>query len=55
MKKIKYITIIFTFSYLLNACSFGSETYVDSSQTIKQDQTTIEDLPDDWSAGKENQ
>lgn len=45
MKKIKYITIIFTFSYLLNACSFYSKNHVDNTQNIKPEETNIENLP----------
>lgn len=45
MKKIKYIGIIFAFSYLLNGCGFISKTHADISQNIKQEETTIENLP----------
>ena len=47
MKKIKYIGIIFVFSYLLNGCDFISKTHADISQNIKLKETNIENLPND--------
>lgn len=46
MKKIKIISIIFTSNYLLNACSFTSQSSLDSPQNIKQKETIVESLPD---------
>ena len=46
MAKLKFIIIVTVFNYFLNACSFGSETYADSSQNIKQDKTKIGNLLD---------
>ncbi|MGD1919853.1 MAG: hypothetical protein ACFCAD_13760 [Pleurocapsa sp.] len=46
MEKIKYISIIFAFTCLLNACNFNSKAQDNNSQNTEQDKATIENLPD---------